>query len=90
MQPNQQQPPTFNQVLDECAASQPYIANFDNDCGTRLSGKNVPLMLMLRNTLKGEDKLAIDMFIDYTIYFAYMKIIYAFAGKPAVYEPEIQ
>jgi hypothetical protein len=90
MQQQNQQPPTFQQVLDSCAASQPYIANFDNDCDTQLRGRNVALMLMHRNNLSEKDKLAIDMFIDYTIYFAYMKIIYAFAGKPAVYEPEQQ
>ena len=68
-------PPKFTEVLAECASALPYIVNFDRDCGTCLQTRDVPMMLKYRDSLNAQDRMEIDMSIDYSIFFAYMQII---------------
>lgn len=68
--------PQWGEVLYHTIRSENVIENFNRECDCNLIFHQLPDLVNNHRELKGEERLQIDLLVDYIINFVYLPIIY--------------
>lgn len=65
-----------------CIHAEKFVITFNYDCGTKVAFHQLPDLVNNHTQLKGEERVNIDLLIDYVINFAYLPILTNAFGSP--------
>lgn len=67
--------PSFDRVMYESIHSPPLIARFNYECACNLNYDHLPDLLNNRYYLKDDERIQVELLIDYIINFVYVTIL---------------